>query len=80
MKQSKFDPSLFVVEKVTCIVYIDEIIFLDRNEDDIHNLEMHLRELGVYLEQEYDTAGLLGVTLEQESNTVLLETKQTGLI
>ena len=41
---------------------------------------MHLRELGVYLEQEYDTAGLLGVTLEQESNTVLLETKQTGLI
>ena len=43
MKQSKFDPRIFVGEKVTCIVYVDDIIFWARNQDDIHNLAMHLR-------------------------------------
>ena len=41
---------------------------------------MHLRELGVDLEQEDDAAVLLGLTLEKESNTGLLDMKQTGLI
>ena len=77
---SKFDPSLFVVEKVTCIVYIDNIIFLDRHEDNIHNLEMHLRELSVDLEQEDDSSVFLGVNLEQERNIRFIEMKQTGLI
>ena len=67
-------------ETFTCIVYVDYIILWDRNEDDIHNLAMHLRDLGDDLEQEYDNAGFLGVTLEQEINTGLLDMKQTGLI
>ena len=41
---------------------------------------IHLQDLGVDLEQEDDAAGLLGVTLDQESNTGLIEIKQTGLI
>jgi hypothetical protein len=41
---------------------------------------MQLRELGVDLEQEDDAAGFLGVTLERDSETGLLEMKQTGLI
>jgi hypothetical protein len=41
---------------------------------------MQLRELGVDLEQEDDAAGFLGVTLKQDSETGLLEMKQTGLI
>ena len=36
---------------------------------------MHLRELGVNLEQEGDYAGFLGVTLEQGIDTGLLEIK-----
>ena len=72
LKQSKFDPCLFVGEKVTCIVYVDNLIFWARNEDNIHNLEMHLQELGVDLGQENDAAGLLWVTLERESNTGFL--------
>ncbi len=46
----------------------------------INDSAMQLRELGVVLEQEDDTAGFLGVTLEQDSETGLLEMKQTGLI
>jgi hypothetical protein len=41
---------------------------------------MQLRELGVDLEQEDDVAGFLGVTLEHDPETNLLEMKQTGLI
>ena len=80
MKQLKFDTCLFVGEKFTCIVYVGNIIIWARNEYDIHNLEMHLQELGVDLGQDDDSAGLLGVTLEQESNTGFIEMKQTGLI
>ena len=80
MKQSKFDPWIFGGEKVTCIVYIEDILFWDRNKDDIHNLATHLWDLGVDLEQEDDAAGLLWVTLEWENKTLLIDIKQTGLI
>ncbi len=51
MHQSKFDPCLFVGEKVMCIVYVDDLIFWERDEDDIHDLAMELRDLGMDLEQ-----------------------------
>ncbi len=35
---------------------------------------------GVDLEQEDDAAGFLGVTLDRDASTSLLEIKQTGLI
>jgi hypothetical protein len=41
---------------------------------------MRLREEGVDLEQEDDAAGFLGVRLDRDENTGLLEMKQTGLI
>jgi hypothetical protein len=41
---------------------------------------MQLRELSVDLEQEDDAAGFLGVMLERDPETGLLEMKQTGLI
>jgi hypothetical protein len=41
---------------------------------------MQLHELGVDLEQEDDAAGFLGVKLERDPETGLLEMKQTGLI
>jgi len=46
----------------------------------INDSAMQLRELGVDLEQEDDAVGFLGVTLEQDPETSLLEMKQTGLI
>ena len=80
MPQSKFDPCLFVGEKVIAICYVDDLLFWARNEDDIHDLAMRLREVGVDLEQEDDAAGFLGVRLERDSETGLLEMKQEGLI
>ena len=41
---------------------------------------MELCKLGAALEQEDDAAGFLGVKMEQDSNTGLLEMKQPGLI
>jgi hypothetical protein len=46
----------------------------------INNSAMQLRELGVDLKQEDDTTGFLGVTLQRDPETSLLEMKQTGLI
>ncbi len=46
----------------------------------IDRVATELCKLGVVLEQEDNTAGFLGVKIEQDRNTGLLEMKQTGLI
>jgi hypothetical protein len=46
----------------------------------INKVTMELCKLGVVLEQEDDAAGFLGVKMEHDSTTGLLEIKQTGLI
>jgi hypothetical protein len=80
LEQSKFDPCLFVGTKVICIVYVDGIIILNKDTEDINSSAIQLCELGVDLEQEDNAAGFLGVMLEQDPETGLLEMKQTGLI
>ncbi len=80
LEQSKFDPCLFIGTNVICVVYVDDIIFWSKVTEDINSSAMQLRELGVDLEQEDDANGFLGVTLEQDPETGLLEMKQTGLI
>ncbi len=61
------------------IVYVDDLIFWARDEDDIHDLVMKLQDLGVDLEQEDDDVGFLGVALEHDESAGLMEMKQTGL-
>jgi len=63
-----------------CIVYVDDLIFWSRNEAHIDNVAMELCKLGVLLEQETDAAGFLGVKLDRDKNTGLMEMTQTGLI
>ncbi len=41
---------------------------------------MTLQDLGIDLEKEDDEAGFLGVTLDRDASTGLLEMRQTGLI
>ena len=65
LNQSKFDPCIFVGDKLTFIVYVDDIIFWARNEDIIHYLSIYLRVLVVALEQEDCAAVLFGVALGQ---------------
>ena len=80
LKQSKFDPCLFIGPDVMCVVYVDDLIFWSRELSNIDRVAMDLCKLGVALEQEDDAAGFLGVKMERDSNTGLLEMKQTGLI
>jgi len=80
LEQSKFDPCLFVRTKVIFVVYVDDLIFWSKDTLAINDSAMQLRDLGVDLEQEDDTTGFLGVTLERDPETRLLEMKQTGLI
>ncbi len=80
MKQSKFDPCLFIGLDVICVVYVDNLIFWSREIPWINWVTMALHELGVNLEREDNTTGFLGVTLDHDAPTGLLEMKQTGLI
>ena len=80
MKQSDLDPCLFVSDKVVCIVYVDDFLFWAKDEKDISELAMRLREEEMDLEQEDDAAGFLGVRLEKSESSGLIEMKQTGLI
>ena len=80
LKQSKFDPCLFIGPDVMCVVYVDNLIFWSCNVANINRVVMELCKLGVALEQEDDAAEFLGVKMERNSNTGLLEMKQTGLI
>jgi hypothetical protein len=79
MVQSKLDPCLFVGEKVICISYVDDLIFWPCDERGIHHIAMKLIEVGVDLEQEPDADGLLGIWMEHDPDTGLLEMKQEGL-
>ena len=49
MLQYNLDTFLFIGDKVICIVYVDDLIFWENDESDIHDLEMKLFDLGVDL-------------------------------
>jgi hypothetical protein len=80
LEQSKFDPCLFIGPDVICVVYDNDLIFWSKDVPQINQVDVELRKLGVDLEQEDDAAGFLGVTLDHDASTGLLEMEQTGLI
>ncbi len=62
------------------MVYVDNLIFWSKELPLINRVAMELCELGVDLEQEDNAAGFLGVTLDCDASSGLLEMRQTGLI
>ena len=72
MVQSNMGPFIFIWNKVMSIIYVDDILFWSVNENYIHEKAMQLRNQGVDLEQEDDTAGFLGVTLGRDKATSLM--------
>ena len=62
------------------IIYVDDILFWSVDVNDIHDKAMKLREQGVDLEQEDDTAGFMGVTLGCDDKNGLMEMKKVGLV
>jgi hypothetical protein len=73
LEQSKFDPCLFIGTDVSCVVYVDDLIFWSKDVPLINGVAMVLRELGVDLEKEDNAAGFLGVTLDHDGPSSLLE-------
>ena len=61
-------------------MYLYDLILWGKDENYIHDLDIKLREAGVDLEQVYDAAGFLGVTLGRYNKTILVEMRQDGLI
>ena len=49
MLQSNIDPCLFIGDKVIRIVYVDELIFCEKDESDIHELVIKSFDPGVDL-------------------------------
>jgi hypothetical protein len=63
-----------------CVVYVNDLIFWSKDVPLINGVAMALCKLGVDFEQEDNVAGFLGVTLDRDGLSGLLEIKQTGLI
>jgi hypothetical protein len=80
LEKLRFDPCLFIGTDVICGVYVDNLIFWLKDVLLITRVAMALHELGVHLEQEDDAAGFIGVALDHDDPSGLLEMKQTGLI
>ena len=75
----KLDPCLFVGDKVICLCYVDDISFGSSDIAFTNKLAAKLCAKELFLEQEDDTAGFLGVCLHKNGQG-LIEMKQTGLI
>ena len=63
MLQYNLDPYIFIGDTEDFIVYVEELIFQEKDESDIHYLAINIFVLGVDLEQEEDAYGFLGVNL-----------------
>ena len=61
-----------------CICYVDDLIIWALDESNINELTDQLISAGLSLEQESDAAGYLGVRIEFEPTTGLMELKQNG--
>ena len=59
------------------MAFVDDILFWSMDEKYINELGMKLREQGLFLEEEEDAAGFLGVTMDRNDNGSI-EPKQVG--
>ncbi|KAL3782482.1 hypothetical protein ACHAWO_005229 [Cyclotella atomus] len=77
LRQSDHDPCLFVGEKVTAIVYVDDILFFARDDSDIDNVISALQKNHVQIRREGTAEGFLGVALEHTTNNGVTQIKLT---
>lgn len=77
LQQSKFDPCLFVGEKVMWILYVDDLIFCKKKNMTFMISRWNCKswQLDVDLEQEDDADGFFGATLDHDEGTIFLEIK-----
>ena len=86
---SKFDPCLFYSQDVLILVYVDDCIFISREDKNIDTVIQSLKtgklangKLGqkYMLEVEGDYAGFLGIHIDKNDELSHIELKQHGLI
>lgn len=65
LQQSNHDPCLFVGDKVTAIVYVDDILFFARNDNDINVVIAALQKAHVQIRRKGTAEGFLGVAVEK---------------
>ncbi|KAL7524697.1 hypothetical protein ACHAXR_002241, partial [Thalassiosira sp. AJA248-18] len=80
MRQSDFDPCLFIGDNCIAVMYVDDVLLWSTKEEYIIKVGLDLRALGVDLEEEEDAAGYLGVQLTKISKTGQMVMTQEGLI
>ena len=79
MVTSKFDPCIFIEDRVIAVAFVDDIPFWSTEEKFVMALGMKLREQGLLLEEDDDTSGFLGVTMDRTEDG-FIGLKQVGLI
>jgi hypothetical protein len=77
LRQSDHDPCHFVREKVTAIVYVDDILFFAREDCEINNIISALQKKHVQIRREGTAEGFLGVALEHISTNGVAQIKLT---
>jgi len=65
MRQSSFDPCLFIGETTIAVMFVDDVLMWSRDEENIAALGADLRQRGVDLEEESDSAGFLGIDMKR---------------
>ena len=70
MKTSAFGPCMFIGigDRITPVTSVDNILFWSTNEKYVNNFGMKLREQGLFLEEEDNAAGFLGVTMDRNED------------
>jgi hypothetical protein len=67
-KQSEYYACLFVSDRVVCIVFVDDTLFLFPIQECIDDMIFKLEEAGLQLEPEDYVAGFLGVLIEHSND------------
>ena len=65
LRQSNKDPCLFIGKTVIAVVYVDNILFYSRSNDEINAVIDHLKRNDVQICHEGDAAGFLGVDISR---------------
>ena len=79
LKQSDFDPCLFIGSKVILVMYVDDILMWSTHEKHIYELRTKLCKQGVDLEEGDNAASFLEVKLTKHEKSGQTMPTQEGL-
>jgi histone deacetylase 1/2 len=78
LKQSNKDPCLFIGKTVIAVVYVDDVLFYSKSDDEIDRIITSLRnDHNILIRREGDAEGFLGVSIVKEKSSLVLT--QSGL-